>query len=187
MENIKIKAGMLLNKYIPGQLANERWFLAYTQPRSEHVALANLLQQSFDAYLPLYKKVKSTAIGYVINFEAMFPRYIFFKPGHSGQSISAVSSTKGISNIIRFGFEPAYLHDDAINKIRDIEAKRNELPVEELRPLLTGRSVVLKNSALNGLEGVIQSVSSQRVMVLLEILGRPNLISVAHNQVEDIH
>ena len=33
-----------------------RWYLAYTKPKQESVALFNLEQQGFEAYLPLFKK-----------------------------------------------------------------------------------------------------------------------------------
>jgi len=50
--------------------------------------------------------------------------------------------------------------------------------------LKTGQIVRLKFSALSGVEGLIQSVSSKRVAVLLEILGRPTVVQLAHHQVE---
>jgi len=37
---------------------------------------------------------------------------------------------------------------------------------------------------LAGMEGFVQSVSSKRVAVLLEILGRPTLVQLEHHQVE---
>jgi hypothetical protein len=54
------------------------WFLAYTRPRLETVALQNQHQQGFDAYLPLYKRLKKTDAGLATAFELMFPRYVFF-------------------------------------------------------------------------------------------------------------
>ncbi len=59
------------------------WYLAYTKPRQEEIARVNLEQQSFEAYLPLYKKFKKTELGPVSVFEPMFPRYIFFPAGQS--------------------------------------------------------------------------------------------------------
>jgi len=37
---------------------SDRWYLAYTKPREERIAEANLQQQDFEVYLPLYKKFK---------------------------------------------------------------------------------------------------------------------------------
>lgn len=89
------------------EVALKRWYLAYTKPRLEQIALLNLAQQGFEAWLPLFKKIKSTEDGLVAIFEPMFPRYILFRPRQPQQSISKVNNTKGVSNIERFGFEPA--------------------------------------------------------------------------------
>ncbi len=162
----------------------DRWYLAYTKPRQETIAQDNLVRQAFDAYLPLYKKFKKTEQGPVALFEPMFPRYILFRPSKPEQSISAVRSTKGIATIVRFGFEPAQLHDDLVQRIRQIEEDRNHATLQELSNLKVGQTVRLKHNALGGVEGLIQSVSSKRVAVLLEILGRPTVVQLEHHQVD---
>lgn len=164
--------------------ALDRWYLAYTKPRQESLAQINLEQQAFEAYLPLYKKFKKTEQGPVAIFEAMFPRYILFKPSKAEQSISAVRSTKGISNLVRFGFEPATLPEALVQRIRQLEQDRNQATLQDLSNLKAGQSVRLKHNALGGMEGLIQSVSSKRVAVLLEILGRPTVVQLEHHQVE---
>lgn len=182
---------MTLSDPIPEEMYTEdtvpavdRWYLAYTKPRFEHVALINLEQQAFQAYLPLYKKFKKTEQGPVPIFEPMFPRYILFRPGKPEQSISAVRSTKGIANLVRFGFQPATLHDELVHRIRQLEQDRNQASLQDMNSLRLGQSVRLKHTALNGVEGLVQSVSSKRVAVLLEILGRPTVVQLEHHQVE---
>jgi transcriptional antiterminator RfaH len=164
-----------------------RWYLAYTKPRQEQLALNNLQQQGFDAYLPLYKKFKKTEQGPVALFEPMFPRYILLRPGKPDQSISVVRSTKGIASLVRFGFEPAQIQDDLVQRIRQLEQDRNLATLQELGNLKAGQTVRLQHSALGGIEGLVQSVSSKRVAVLLEILGRPMVVELEHHQVEASH
>ena len=164
-----------------------RWYLAYTKPRQEQLALNNLQQQGFDAYLPLYKKFKKTEQGPVALFEPMFPRYILLRPGKPDQSISVVRSTKGIASLVRFGFEPAQIQDDLVQRIRQLEQDRNQATLQELGNLKAGQTVRLQHSALGGIEGLVQSVSSKRVAVLLEILGRPMVVELEHHQVEASH
>lgn len=171
---------LVLAKFV----APAHWYLAYTKPRQEQIALTNLTQQGFDAYLPLYKKLKTTEDGPVALFEPMFPRYIFFRPRQAGLSISVVRSTKGISNIVCFGFEPAALQGEVVQRIQQFVQERNQSPLQELRKLQAGQAVRLKHTALDSIEGMIQSVSSKRVAVLLEILGRPTVVQLGHHQVE---
>lgn len=160
------------------------WYLAYTKPRQEEIARMNLDRQKFDAYLPLFKKFKKTEAGPVAVFEPMFPRYIFFRPSQNGQSISVVRSTKGVNNLVRFGFEPATLDNELIERIRQMEQVRSQASVQDINNLKVGQQVVLKNTPLGALEGVVQTVSSKRVAVLLEILGHPTLVKLGHHQIE---
>lgn len=161
-----------------------RWYLAYTKPRQEDIAKINLEQQGFETYLPLYKKFKKVEQGPVGVFEPMFPRYLFFRPGRVGQSISSVRSTKGVTTLVRFGFQPALIGEELLRRIRQIEQDRDQATLLELSPLKRGQTVRLQHSALQGVEGLIQSVSSKRVAVLLEILGNPVVVQLEHHQVE---
>ena len=160
------------------------WYLAYTKPRQEDVALLNLELQGFEVYLPLYKKFRKSEQGPISIFEPMFPRYIFFRPGKPEQSISTVRSTKGITSLVRFGFEPATITEALLRRIRQLEEDRSQATLLELSNLKAGQTVRLKHSALEGVEGMIQNVSSKRVAVLLEILGRPAVVQLEHHQVE---
>lgn len=160
------------------------WYLAYTKPRQEDVAQLNLQQQGFDVYLPLYKKFKRTPQGPVSVFEPMFPRYLMFRPLRDGLGLSTVRSTRGVTSLVRFGFEPAVMQDELVQAIRRFEQEREQATLQELSNLRVGQAVRLRHTALNGLEGLVQTVSSKRVAVLLEILGRPTVVQLEHHQLE---
>jgi transcriptional antiterminator RfaH len=160
------------------------WFVAYTKPRAEDIAQVNLRQQGFEVYLPLYKKFKKTELGSAPQFEPMFPRYIFFRIQVAQQSLSTVRSTKGVNNLVRFGFEPARIQDELITIIRDLEVSRNEITIAEASSFQIGQGVRLKHNALANLQGLVQGVGSKRIAVLLEILGRPTVVQVEHHQIE---
>lgn len=53
------------------------WHVAYTKPRQEEIALLNLRNQGL---------------------EAMFPRYVFFKPRDAKQSMGTLGSTRGVAS-----------------------------------------------------------------------------------------
>ena len=162
----------------------DKWLVAYTKPRQEQVALQNLERQNFDVYLPRYKKFKSTETGPVPVFEPMFPRYILFRPSKPEQSIESVRSTKGISNIIRFGFDLGVVSANILTAIQAFEAEQNQATLDQMTYFKAGQKVKLKHVALGNMEGLVQSVSAKRVAVLLEILGRPTLVQLDHHQLE---
>lgn len=165
-------------------LPESLWFLAYTRPRLEAVALTNLLQQGFNGYLPLYKRLKKTASASHAVFEPLFPRYVFFRPSHVNQSIGSVRSTRGVGHVVSFGHVPAVIRPDTLRVIRQLEQARNAADVAELRALRPGTAVGFSDPAFAGLEGLVKSVSSQRVSVLLEMMGRPQVVTVDHCQLD---
>jgi transcriptional antiterminator RfaH len=164
--------------------AASRWFLVYTRPALESVALQNLQQQGFEAYLPLYKRLKKADAGMAVVFEPMFPRYVFFRPSHAAQSIGPARSTRGVARLVSFGYEPATLSPDVLHAIRQIEHARSAADAAELSSLRPGHMVRFCNPAFQGLQGLVKAVSSRRVEVLLELMGRPQLISVEHHQLK---
>jgi transcriptional antiterminator RfaH len=163
---------------------HNKWLVAYSKPRQELVALQNLEHQHFETYLPLYKKFKNTETGPVPVLEPMFPRYIFFRPSTPEQSIETVRSTKGISHIVRFGFEPGIVSADMLASLQEFEALQNQATLQEMSNFKVGQKVTLKHVALGSFEGLIQSVSKKRVAVLLEILGRETVVQMEHHQIE---
>lgn len=162
------------------------WFLAYTRPRLETVALQNLQQQGFNAYLPLYKCLKKTDSGRYAAFEPMFPRYVFFRPAHANQSIGTVRSTRGVGHVVSFGHVPAIIRPDTLRAIQQLEQERNAADVTALCNLRPGTAVCFADPAFVGLQGLVKSVSGQRVSVLLEIMGREQVVTVGRCQLEAV-
>ncbi|MFA7438602.1 transcription termination/antitermination protein NusG [Castellaniella sp.] len=112
-------------------------------------------------------------------FEPMFPRYLFLRPTRATQSLAVVRSTVGVSRLVLFGHQPALLADAAVEAIRQAEAWRNMAPLDAISPYAPGMAVRLLDPAFAGLEALVQSVSRDRVTLLLEILGRPQHVQVA--------
>ena len=165
--------------------ADERvWFVAYTKPRQEEVAQFNLQLQGFEVYLPWYKTFHKSPNGLTPNWQPMFPRYIFFRPGNARQSISSARSTRGVSFVLSFGSISAVLKPHELQAIQAIENERNHAEFVDLSVLQTGLQVRLQNCGLHGLEGLVQAVSAKRVTLLIELLGRQKTVELEHHQVE---
>lgn len=160
----------------------QAWHLVYTKPRQEQIALTNLEQQGFEAYLPLYKTLrKSSSEGGVADalvFEPMFARYVFFRPSSTRQSIAGVRSTRGVCSLVAFGTEPARLSPEVVATVRDCERERTQCDLAALSPIQPGVVARLRSGPLHGLVGVVQMVSARRVTLLLELLGQQHHVQV---------
>lgn len=162
------------------------WFVAYTKPHQETVAQVNAERQGFQTYLPMYRtlKRKVAAEQPAKHHEPMFPRYLFIKPSRSGQSLATLRSTRGINAMVAFGNDLATLPESKLNAIREYEHLRNNAEPHTISAIQPGRRVRLTEPGLTGLEGLVQAVSSKRVVVLLALLGQLQPVKVGHGQLE---
>lgn len=165
-------------------IAGSPWYLLYSKPKQEELVTTQLRQQGYSVFLPLYKKLIARAAEKMVAFEPMFPRYVFFRPADPRQSISAARSSRGASSLVSFGGRPAIVTEEIILAIRAFESERNQAEVADISPFQPGERVRLRNSPLNGVSGLVAKVSSRRVEVLLQLLGRQKIVSVSHQQLE---
>jgi transcriptional antiterminator RfaH len=115
--------------------------------------------------------------------EPMFPRYLFLRPTRQTQSLAVVRSTVGVSRLVLFGQQPATLADGAVQVIRQAESLRERAELAEVSAYKPGMPVRLLDPALSGLQALVQSVSKDRVTLLLEILGRPQSVQVEFGRI----
>jgi len=160
------------------------WYLAYSKPRQEVVACDNLLNQGFEVYFPRIRVIKRGSDEPVT--EPMFPRYVFFRPGRPSLDVGKVRYTRGVSSLVRFGFELAQISPELLARIQALETQNMGASVDELSPLAAGTRVrivagVLAGlNGLAGLEGLVSRVAGRRVSVLLELMGRPVELELGH-------
>jgi transcriptional antiterminator RfaH len=148
------------------------WFLVYTKPRQEKCALQNLEQQGYSCYLPLLSKEKLSQGALALSEEPLFPRYLFIKLAQDfmAKSWSPISSTRGVSRLVRFGAEPARVDDALVETLRAHEASVLNEPV---RLHKVGERVQLTQGPFSGIEGIYQMADGdRRVMVLIELLSK---------------
>jgi transcriptional antiterminator RfaH len=162
--------------------ANPPWYVVHTKARQEQSACENLVRQGYAVYLPRIKVIKRLRGLQQAVFEPFFPRYIFLQPASAVQSLAPVRSTLGVAALVRFGQEPAQMQSETLQNIRNFEARRNAAKDADISPLQPGERVRVADGPLAGFEGLISSVSQQRVVVLMQLLGQDTQVSLSAHQ-----
>lgn len=148
------------------------WYVAMTKPRQEALALQHLANQGYTAWLPMHTGWRRKAGCWEVVRSPLFPRYVFVKPVCSDQGIGPVRSTVGISALVRFGNQLATASDALIQALYDVEARLAEAVNAEGSPFQRGDRVRIIDDLFSGVEGIVSSLAEERVVVLLNILGR---------------
>ena len=160
----------------------ERWYAVCCKPRQEAVAEENLLRQGFHVYLPRIR-IRQRRRGHWLDaVEVLFPRYIFIRIDPERRSTATIRSTRGVVGMVRFGGQPAVVPDAVMDALKQREDAASGLH-EDQRPLFSaGDTIKLVDGPLAGMEGVFtQKDGDKRVVVLLELLGKANKVTVSRD------
>src|SRR5579864_5398480 len=98
------------------------WYAVYTRPHSEGKALANLLRQGYQAYLPRCRVWISHARRREMVMRPLFPRYLFAGLDRAVMPWRPIRSTQGVAGVVHSGDEPATVPEGIISALRDREA-----------------------------------------------------------------
>ncbi len=151
----------------------KEWFAAHTQPKSEEKAAQHLIRQGFSIYLPRYMKRRSHSRKIDFVSAPLFPRYIFDAMDVAVARWRTISSTVGVSHLICNGNKPVSVPENVIDAIRAKENEGGYVAVKEDPEFRQGQSVGISSGPFQDLTGIFHAMTdNERVMVLLEILGR---------------
>lgn len=160
----------------------DAWYLTYSKPRQEKIAFFNLSRQGYTVYFPrIRQKSRGRRSGAT---QPAFPRYLFIRLNDETDNWSHIRSTRGVSNLVRFGDYPARAPDSLIAALRGME---NEQGIRELyEPAFQpGDYVRIAHGALKGYEAIFQaSAGNERVRLLLDAVGTHARLEIDEAHVE---
>ncbi len=140
----------------------KKWYLLYTKPRQEKVALLHLQNQAYEVYLPLVRVEKIHRGMRSLVEEVLFPRYLFIRLDESGsQSWTPIHSTLGVSHLVKFGHSFAEVSQSLIACLQ-VHAKMVNLAPE----LKQGDSVIITDGAFRGLEAIFKTYDGEKRAIL---------------------
>lgn len=153
------------------------WYVCVTKPRQEAFAQLKLQEQGYEVYLPLLSSWQHRQGRWQRHEQVMFPRYAFVRPGRAGQAIGPVRSTPGVSSLVSFGHVLGCLPPERLAALRALVLERAQ--AQPGQPLQPGTAVVFASGPLKGMSGLVSSVAAERVMVMMSLLGREQVVSTS--------
>jgi transcriptional antiterminator RfaH len=162
----------------------QAWYLVFSKPRQERIALANLQRQGYQSYLPFIRNRRKRYGRYRHVIEPMFPRYLFIYLNDQTDDWGPIRSTVGVTNMVRFGDRAGIVPDDLVVTLIAREGDRGYFE-PELPPLRAGDAVRICEGPMSGYEGIFHCRSGkQRVTLLLEIAGRLAKVQIDPDSIE---
>ena len=162
------------------------WYLIYSKPREEELAKTHLERQRYEVYLPLILGRKKRRGKTEKSIQPMFPRYLFICLSDQTDDWGPIRSTIGVSNLVKFGINPAKVPEDLVIKLRNNEGNEgfHNLPATNLK---SGDNLVIAEGPFEGYEATLLSQNADdRVTVLLKIAEKHVKIDLNQSLIEKI-
>jgi len=156
------------------------WYAVYTQPRLELWARTNLWERGLEVYLPQYRKRVRHARQIREVVAPYFPRYLFVQADPEIGDRRRIDSAKGVIGMVRFGDRTPPVPEAVMRELRGRAGEDGLIRTESGPAFKAGDKVRLIGGALADQVGVFEtSTDAQRVIVLLELLGRQTRVRIA--------
>lgn len=150
----------------------EEWYVAHTKVHEENKALFHLQRQGFATYLPRYRKTRRHARRLETVPCPLFPRYLFIRMDLQQTQWRCVSSTLGVSHLICQNGMPAMISQSVIADIAAREDADGYVHLQEEPSFSPGQPIRIEEGPLADSQGLFCASADDRVLVMLEILGR---------------
>lgn len=147
------------------------WYLIRTKPRKENVVEKHIGDLGLEVFLPWLRSRRRIGTRYQWVLVPLFPSYLFCRLDLllSGK---AARYAPGVRDFVKFGNRIAEIKEEVVEALQD----RCPEGVAEIKPhpYRTGENILIKEGPFAGLEAVFdrEMVGSERVAILLELLGR---------------
>jgi transcriptional antiterminator RfaH len=161
-----------------------QWYLVQCKPRESFRAEAHLKNQNYTCFHPTYPVKRKIAGKINVTIAPLFPYYMFILLNET-DNWSAIRSTRGVSNIVRFNGVPARLNHHLIEALQHQCTKLHGLEPEPIYKI--GDRVVLTDGCFKELEAIVTATNGEeRVTLLLNLFNRPQHLEVSTSAVKNI-
>lgn len=140
------------------------WFAVHTRARHEKKVDALLRSKNIDTFLPVVTKVQRWSDRKKKIEFPLFPCYTFVYVPSFAEQFVRVLRTPGIVRIVGSGCEPLPIPKEQITSIRLLLDQN--VPYWEHPFLRAGQRVRVRGGCLDGLEGILTEMRSNRTLVI---------------------
>lgn len=155
------------------QTTNEKhWYLVQCKPRQDFRALEQLQNQGYQCLLPTQQIERLRNGQWLLKEEALFPGYLFIELDTLQDNWLPIRSTRGVSQIVRFGAEPVPVPQFIIERLK----QSAHPPQYAIKP---GDIVIIDWAGTGGIDAIyLAKDGTERILLLLKILQREIQVSM---------
>jgi len=163
------------------------WHLLMCKPREDARAEQHLLNQDYELFRPVLKQFAIRKGKQVAVTESLFPRYLFIRLDDALSDWGRIRSTRGVAGLVRFTELPAKVPDSLIELIKSQCTEGSVIDTTREKPFVysKGDEIEITEGSFRGIKAIIkEQIAQDRVLLLLNLLGKEQEIEVSLSQVK---
>jgi transcriptional antiterminator RfaH len=165
----------------------ENWYVIHCKSHREKQVCAYLAAKGFDTFYPAYliRSVDSRPP----QSKPFFPQYLFVKADLDESGTSKLNWIPGAVGLVKYGDTPATVPEHIIHQLKARVAEIEATGGVQRRPIGQGERVHIVRGPLAGCEAIFDLALSgtERVCVLLRMLGRQVRVDISADAIEKSH
>ena len=163
-------------------MSRKHWYLLTSKPQNDAYAETHLINQGYEVYRPLAKRLRKRRQKVAEVIESLFPRYLFIHLDRTSDNWSPIRFTRGVTGFVKFGTNPAVVPDSIIETIKHNEDELSQKAID-LDRFKKGEKVMIESGPYVGLNAVFEAYDGdQRAMILLNMLNTTAKLSISPAQ-----
>ena len=163
------------------------WFVIHTKPNEEKKALANLINQEFTCYMPMYSKEIIRRNKIKIIPTPLFSRYLFIEVNNESiqKNIGLIRSTLGVHQLLKIGENPIKISSEIIMELKKEERNRSKKIKNYFKQ---GEQVEIQSGPYKGIKAIFECEDAdERAILFFELMQKPTKISVNKVNIKKIN
>ena len=154
------------------------WFVIHTKPNEEKKALANLINQEFTCYMPMYSKEIINQNKIKIIPSPLFSRYLFIEVNNESiqKNIGLIRSTLGVHQLLKIGENPIKISSEIIMELKKEERNRSKKIKNYFKQ---GEQVEIQSGPYKGIKAIFECEDAdERAILFFELMQKSTKISI---------
>ena len=157
--------------------ADQFWYVVHCKPNSEKLALRNLKNQNFSAFLPMEKVTSRKGVCFQTRVRPLFPGYMFVAQDPGAGQWRKINSTRGVARLVCLATDPTPVPLIIMNQLFE-QCDANSLLQQSVNVVI-GDNVKISQGPFSGMIGkIIEIEPSQRIHLLFDFLGQKSKITI---------
>ena len=166
--------------------ADARWYAVQTMPRHEKKVSQDLTAKAIECFLPTVTTVRQWSDRKRSIVEPLFTGYVFARLAPDSPDRITLLRSNGVVGLVGTRGVGVPIPENEIRSIQQIVESRAGYASHPF--LSVGKRVRVRGGALDGLEGILQSVrGDESLVVSVELIRRSMSLTISGYVVEPIH